>query len=61
MTIDSKLRHDFINNGLRIEVLIRMINEDLEIKDNINNEYIADLHNFLNLHLELIEQIKPSL
>lgn len=59
MTKDkSKIRHDFINNGLRLELLHNMIIESLEKKTEINPEYLDDLENFLKEQVELTKEIK---
>lgn len=54
----NKIRHDFINNGLRIEVLNRMITEALETNQSLEKDYIEDLIKFLNDHVQLAEQLK---
>ena len=54
----SKARHDFINNGLRLEVLNKMLTEQIEQSQELNSDYINDLETFLKLHLELVEKIK---
>jgi hypothetical protein len=57
MNEQSQLRHDFINNGLRIEVLNKIISEKLEQSELIESEFTFDLKKFLVLHHSLLEQI----
>ena len=45
--IDSKLRHDFTNNGLRLEILIRLITDDLAADKLPDRQLILDLEEFL--------------
>lgn len=56
--MNNKTRHDFINNGLRIEVLNKLITEAIESDEDINKEYLDDLHQFLEDHIEMIHLIK---
>jgi hypothetical protein len=56
--MDNKIRHDFINNGLRIEVLNKLITEAVEAEELIDREYLKDLEQFLMDHLELLKKIK---
>ncbi len=58
MKIDNTIRHDFINNGLRIEVLIKLITDEIENKDEVSMEYLGDLEVFLKDHLSFIKKIK---
>lgn len=59
--IDSQLRHDFINNSLRLEVLTKMICKDLEANGIPNQQYIEDLDKFLNVELNLLKDLKEKL
>ena len=59
--IDSQLRHDFINNSLRLEVLTKMICRDLEANSIPNQQYIEDLDKFLNVELNLLKDLKEQL
>ena len=54
----SKVRHDFINNGLRIEVLNRLITDSLEKKENLNSEYLEDLDKALKAQISLVLALK---
>ena len=54
----SKLRHDFINNALRIEVINKIMTEQLEKNEQINNELFSDLEQFLKDHLEYLKKLK---
>ena len=57
MNTEQKLKHDFTNNGIRIEVLNRLIVESLESSNPLEQEHLNDLRDFLKLHLELLEQL----
>ena len=61
MKVDSKVRHDFINNCLRIEVLNKLIVEALEKNTSWEDEYNEDLKEFLELHKELLEKLTNTL
>lgn len=54
----SKVKHDFINNGLRIEILNKLISEALEQKAEIQENYLNDLSQFLKKHIELLKEIE---
>lgn len=58
MSVTSQIKHDFINNSLRIEVINKLICESLEKNENINEEYIEDLNKFIKLHIDLIKHFK---
>ncbi len=47
--IDPQLRHDFINNSLRLEVLSKLICKDLEQDNKPNDQYVGDFEKFLNV------------
>ena len=47
--------HDFINNSLRIEILTKMICEDLDLQKEIDSEKLKDLENFTVKQLEFIK------
>jgi hypothetical protein len=57
MNETSKLKHDFINNGLRIEVVNRLISEALEKNDEIDPNLVIDLDKFLLLQLKYTKQL----
>ena len=50
------VRHDFINNSLRIETLNKMICEELEKDQQPLEEYVEDLKKFLADHIELLSK-----
>lgn len=54
----DKVRHDFINNGIRIEVLNQLITGALEEQKKINSEHINDLERFLKEQVKLLKQLK---
>ena len=58
---NSKSRHDFINNALRIEVINKMLIEALEKNESLNPDYIQDLEVFLEDHKNLLIKLKEFL
>jgi hypothetical protein len=50
--IDGKLKHDFTNNSLRLEILIRMITDDLATNKLPDRQLIIDLEEFLAMAQE---------
>jgi hypothetical protein len=59
--MESKLRHDFLNNCLRIEILNRLLSEAIEKNSVPQKEHVEDLAGFLNEHLNYLEKIKKAL
>ena len=59
--IDPQIRHDFINNSLRLEVLSKLICEDLNKNVSPNVTYLNDLESFLKKSLNLLDEIKNHL
>ncbi len=57
----SKIRHDFVNNGIRLEVLNKLITDKLEANQPQDTEHLTDLKTFLQLHLKLLEKLKDTL
>lgn len=60
LVTDSKTRHDFINNGLRIEVLNKLIIDSLEGNKGVPQELITDLTSFLEQQIMLSKKFEPS-
>lgn len=54
----KQLKHDFINNSLRLEVLAKLISEQLHENEPVNEQYIQDLEKFLNLMQDHLIEIK---
>lgn len=59
-TIDPQLRHDFINNSLRIEVLSKIICQNLEANTSPEIKHLEDFESFLNQEIELLLKLKES-
>lgn len=57
MSDNSKLKHDFINNGIRIEVINRLISEALEKEIFPEQTHIKDLSRYLKLQIELAKKL----
>lgn len=49
-------RHDFINNSLRIEILNKLVCQELEKNQAPNQEHVEDLKKFLEDHLKYLEE-----
>lgn len=56
--ISPQIKHDFINNSLRIEVLSKIICEDLNTNKNPNPTQLNDLEDFLLKEINLLKEIK---
>lgn len=59
--IEPKLRHDFLNNCLRIEVLNRLLSETIEKNLNPQKEHMEDLYSFLNDHVVYLDRINERI
>jgi len=57
--MDKEVRHKFINNALRLEIINKLIMECLEDDKSIDPEYIVDLKKSLEDHLIYIKGLKP--
>jgi hypothetical protein len=55
--MDAQTKHDFINNSLRLEVLMKLVCKDLDQKINPSEKYLNDLGKFLDLQKELLNKI----
>ena len=56
----SKLKHDFINNSLRIEIINTMVSEALQNNEPPKEEHLKDLGVFLKNHLEYLERLSQD-
>jgi hypothetical protein len=56
--LSPQVKHDFINNSLRIEVLSKIICEDLNQNKNPNSNQLNDMEDFLIKEIELLKEIK---
>ena len=59
--VNADLKHDFINNSLRLEVLMRLVCEDLNRKTTPQKQCLDDLEDFLKAELNLLKEIKSDL
>lgn len=59
--ISAELKHDFINNSLRLEVLMRLVCEDLTNKKTPHKQYVDDLEDFLKAELNLLKEITTQI
>lgn len=53
-------RHSFINNSLRIEVLLKLVSEKIEQNRNPEEEHIEDLIEAMQKHLDLLALIQKK-
>lgn len=53
----DKLKHDFINNSIRIEILQKLINESLDENKSINEQYKIDLAKFYLEQVKYLEDL----
>jgi hypothetical protein len=56
--LESQLRHDFINNSLRIEVLSKLICQSLESDSTPDKKYLEDFDKFLKEEITLLGKVK---
>lgn len=56
--IDKSELHNFLNNGIRIEILTKLISESIEKSNTIESEQVKDLASSLDLHQELVQKLK---
>jgi len=61
MKIDPKIRHDFINNSLRLEVLMRLVCDSLQKDEIPQKQYLDDLDQFLSIEKNLLSEIKEEI
>lgn len=55
--IDKTVLHDFMNNGIRIEILTKLIAESLEKSNTCEPQQVSDLSSSLELHQALIKKL----
>lgn len=59
--VSAEDRHDFINNSLRLEILNKLLCEQLEKKEQLDPEMLKDLRPTLEKHLEILERLQSPL
>jgi hypothetical protein len=59
--LNADLKHDFINNSLRLEVLSKLVCEDLNKDITPQKQHINDLEDFLNVGINLLTEIKDQI
>lgn len=59
--LNADLKHDFINNSLRLEVLFKLVCEDLNKDITPQKQHINDLEDFLNVGINLLTEIKDQI
>lgn len=57
MLTPGKLRHDFINNSLRIEILNQLIIDQIEKNEELDLQYLNDLRKFTGEHASYLEAL----
>ncbi len=56
--LSPQLKHDFINNSIRIEVLSKIICEGLNKNEDLNPTHLNDMEDFLLKEINLLKEIK---
>lgn len=59
--LSPQLKHDFINNSLRLEVLSKLICEDLNKNSIPLNQYLEDFDKFLTIEKTLLKELKDQI
>ena len=59
--VDPQLRHDFINNSLRLEVISKLICKDIEQNMKPQDQFLEDFEKFLNVELTLLKELKDQI
>ncbi len=55
--LTDKEKHDFINNCIRIEILQKIINEDISQNKEIDSQYKKDLKRFYEEQINLVKKL----
>ena len=55
--IEKTELHEFLNNGIRIEILTKLIAESIEKSDIFELEQVKDLRSSLELHQKLVQKL----
>lgn len=56
----QQVKHDFINNSLRLEVLCRIIGEQLQNNSALDNQQLDDLQKYLGEMQELVKIVQEN-
>ena len=59
--VSAEDRHDFINNSLRLEILNKLLCDQLEKREDLDAEMLKDLKPTLEKHLELLIKLSSPL
>lgn len=49
--------HDFLNNGIRIEILTKLIADSIQKSESIDSEVKSDIQTALESHFNFIEKL----
>lgn len=55
--IDKTELHDFLNNGIRIEIITKLLAESIEKTDSFEIEQVQDLVSALDKHQQLVQKL----
>lgn len=55
--IDKTELHDFLNNGIRIEIITKLLAESIEKTDSFEEEQVKDLASALDKHQRLVQKL----
>lgn len=53
----AQIKHDFLNNCIRIEVIQKMLAQSLEDNKEIDEKHRSDLIDFLKMQIELTSKL----
>lgn len=56
----QQVKHDFINNSLRLEILCRIVGEQLQDNRPIDIQQLKDLERYLGEMQELVKIVKDT-
>jgi len=53
----AQIKHDFINNCIRIEVIQKLLGQSLDENKEIDEKHRSDLIDFLKIQIELTKNL----
>ncbi len=57
---EKKLVHDFTNSSLRIEIINKLILEEIQASKTPIKKHLTDLESTLHKHIELLSEMKST-
>ena len=59
--MDKQLKHDFINNTMRLDIVGKLISEALNANEPIDKQLLSDYTDFLKAQINLFEDLKSTI